>query len=132
MSGDGLVDNPPMLRVIHDGLRMAGGYGFVDLFPTNPRRKLILAPPDLNAQRSMSPPPAIAFFPCDGTSQFPYVRLRIDSAEPGSRIALADVTLQSFIDAADSLRRQLILMGGIFPNYLPPGNLGPSGTPLGG
>jgi hypothetical protein len=115
----------PMLRVILDGLRMSGGYGFVDLFPTNPKRKLILAPPDL-AGRTAALPPAVAYFPADGTSGVPYARLRIDT--PDGRVALADVTLQSFIDAADALRSQLITTGALFPRPLPPPTLGPSGA----
>lgn len=128
--GDGLVDNPPRLRLIMDGLKNSGGYGFVDLYPTSPKRKLVLWPPDLEAQRTAVPPPAVAYFPADGTSQFPYVRMRIDS--PDGKVALADVDLQSFIDAADNLRNQLILIGGLFPRpTLPPANLGNSGGPMG-
>jgi hypothetical protein len=124
-----VVDFPvPTLRVIKDGIRMAGGFGFVDLFPTNPKRKLVLTQTPDTQQRLAAPPPAVAFFPADGGSGIPYVRLRIDDRE--GRVMLADVTLQSFIDAADALRPVLNTIGSLTPNGLPPANLSGSGPGL--
>lgn len=91
----------PALKLIRKGSVIGQDrYGFPDLVPGTPKHGQVIYPPDLN--RATSPPPAAAEFFADGTSSVPYVRLRIDL--PDGRVALADVTLDSFVAAADALR----------------------------
>jgi hypothetical protein len=105
MSGSAFSGQPfpvPTLRVLKEGNRLSERYGFADLGPT-PKGRMVITPPETG--RTALPPPAACAFVADETSGVPYVRLRIDL--PDGRVALADVTLDSFIRAADELRPRL-------------------------